>query len=205
MLFSLSACASEDDIQLLVQGNLDEIYLGKVSEEYMELTGSNSAACLESYEQGIQAESKFFCLLYSVENPTESVMDDIAEMYREIYSYAKYTVSAPERLSDGSFSVKVKVYPIDIFKRVESNWDKGLEDFYSKYEYADVDAMSEEEYAAFDADWTYSIIDNVYSNIPSLGYLKGESIAVQVQKIDGFWTVSEEDFAKIDEQIIYYP
>jgi len=205
MLISLSACASEEDIQLLVQGNLDELYLGQFSEEYVELTGSSRDECIKSYERGIEAEAKLFCLLYSVENPTDEVMSDIADMYRDIYSHAKYRVSTPELLRDGSFSVTVKVYPIDIFQRVEKNWEKGMADFYSKYEYADTDAMSEEEYAAFDADWTYSIIDSVYSHIPSLGYMKSVSIPVRVQKIDGFWTVPEEDFAAIDEQIIYYP
>lgn len=205
MLLSLSACASEEDIELLVQGNLDELYLGKFSSDYMELTGSSEAECLESYERGIAAEAKLFTLLYSVENPSDALMDDIAEMYREIYSYAKYSVSKAERQSDGSFSLTVKVYPIDIFRRVEKNWDKYMEDFYSDYGYADVDSMSEIERAAFEAAWADSIIAAVYSCIPSLGYLKGVSIPVRVEKIDGYWTVSEEDFYQIDENIIYYP
>jgi len=207
MLLSLSACsATEDTVAALVQGNLDEVYLGKFSEEYMELVDSSLEECEKDYEMGLYTEAETFCYYFSVEYPDDALMEEIVEMYKDIYALSKYTIGESSKLDSDTYVVQVEIYPIDVLELVDEKWDDGMAAFYEKYANADISTMSDEEYEAFDHDWARAIIALVYDQLPYADYHEPVSIAVQVDKnSDGYWMINGDDFYNIDEQIIYYP
>ncbi len=69
MMLSLCACGTsfEDKVTTLVQGNIDSIYLGVNSEEYVKLVSSSEADLRESYEEGLEAEAEVFAYYFDIE------------------------------------------------------------------------------------------------------------------------------------------
>lgn len=207
LCLALTACGSfGSSVKVLVQGNLDEIYLGQTSEEYLKMVNSDKKSAEKTYLAGLETEAEYFVNYFNIEYPTEELMDQIVEMYKQIYAHSKYTVNEPAKLDDNTYAVKVQISPIDIFQLVIDNFDDGMEEFFIKYEQVDINALSAEEYAQYDLDWANSIIALVYEQLPKLGYLEEQSIAVQVSKnSDGVWMITDNDMANIDIAIIYYP
>ena len=207
MLLSLSACSSmEDDLRLLLQGNLDEVYLGKYDEEYMEMVGSSLEDCIASYNDGIALKAEHFCYSYDIEYPTDSLMDEIEELFKDIYSHSKYQIGEIEKLDKGLYVAQFTVWPIDIIERTDNSLEAGLEDFYAKYAGVDVEAMTDAEYYQYDADWAEAVLNVVYKEMENIGYKDPLKFSVQlIKNINDVWTIDENDFRRIAENIIYYP
>ncbi len=205
----LSACGSSfaDDVTLLVQGNLDELYLCKFDQEYMELVNTTEEDCMDNYLGGLEMEAEVFAYYFNITNPTDEINEQIIELYKQIYSHSKFTVNPASELDENTYAVKVQVSPIDIFQRVVDAEAAGaLDDFYGKYTEAQVNAMSDAEYAAYDAEWANRIIQLCYQELENVDYMEEQSLAIQVSKdSDGFWSITDNDLAAIDELIIYYP
>ncbi len=207
---ALSSLGSKDMTQLvgsLVQGNLDEIYLGRYSDEFMELVGSSQAECEQVYLDGLAQEVDYFLYYWNIESPTEELKSELTELYKEIYSHSRYTVGECSQLDEKTYAVKLDVYPIDIMQQVSDAIDAGGMDwFYEKYADFAPENASQEEYDAWDQDWANGIVDLVRAKLPDIGYTGMESRAIQVvQKEDGHWIMDDGDMSWIDVQMIYYP
>lgn len=205
--FSMAACGSSftKDVATLVQGNIDELYLGQYNEDYIKLVNTTRAECEQDYLDGIKAEAEFFVYYYNIEYTTDELMAEIQEMYKEIYSHSSYIVNEPSKLDDNTYALKVQIKPINIIQLVDEYWDEGMAAFYDKYEDADLEAMTEEEYMQFDSDWAHAILEMFYDQMPNIGYMDEESIAIQVTKgSDDVWKIADSDMGKIDELMIYY-
>lgn len=208
LCFSLAACGGgfETIVKTLVQGNLDEIYLGQFNSDYMKLVNSDEDECEESYRIGLETEAEFFISYFEIEYPTDELVDEIVELYKQIYAHSKYIVNDPAKLDDNTYAVKVQISPIDIVQLVSDNWDDGMESFYEKYANVDIASMSEEDYIQFDAEWAETIISMFYDQLPNLGHMDEQSIAVQITKgSDGKWMIADNDLMAVDAAIIYYP
>lgn len=208
MCLSMAACGSsfEDNVAVLVRGNLNEIYLGQYDEDYMKLVNTTAEDCETNYLSGIEMEAEFFVNYFNIEYPTVELIEEIEELYKDIYSHSKFTVNEPSKLDEDTYAVKLQISPIDIFQLVDDNWDEGMAEFYDKYAESDTSTMTDEEYQAFDADWARAIIDMFYEQMPNLGYKEEQSIAIQITRgEDDVWTISDNDMVSIDELIIYYP
>ena len=203
MCLSMAACGSsfEDNVAVLVRGNLNEIYLGQYDEDYMKLVNTTAEDCEANYLSGIEMEAEFFVNYFNIE-----LIEEIEELYKDIYSHSKFTVNEPSKLDEDTYAVKLQISPIDIVQLVDDNWDEGMAEFYDKYAESDTSTMTDEEYQTFDADWARAIIDMFYEQMPNLGYKEEQSIAIQITRgEDDVWTISDNDMVSIDELIIYYP
>lgn len=210
MLLSLCACGTsfEDKVTALVQGNIDSIYLGVNSEEYVKLVGSTEAELREGYEDGLDAEAEVFAYYFDIEYLDDDLKNEIIDMYKVIYSNSKYVVNPASKLDDNTYAVKLEIFPIDIIDLVTDDvvWEAGLEEWNEKYAEVDIDTMTEEEYMQYDRDWAEAIINMFYEQMPNLNYMDSKTIVIQVVKdTDGAWTISDDDMSTIDELIIYYP
>lgn len=208
MVVSMAACGAsfDESISMLVQGNIDSIYLGRYSEEYLELVNASAEECEQDYLDGIEMEAEYFSYYFDIEYLEDDLKAEIMELYKEIYSHSKYSVSSVSRLDDTTYAVKISVSPIDIVELVSNNFESGMADFYAKYENADIESMSDEEYAQYDRDWADAILAMFYEQLPNLGYKEEQTMALQVVKdSDDMWSISDNDMGSIDTLIIYYP
>lgn len=205
----LTACGSSfaDDVTLLVQGNLDELYLCKFDQEYMELVNTTEEDCMDNYLSGLEMEAEVFAYYFNITEPTEELKAEIVELYKQIYAHSKFTVNPATELDENTYAVKVQVSPIDIFQRVlDAETAGALDDFYGKYTEEQVNAMTDAEYAAYDAEWADRVLQLCYQELENVDYMEEQSLAIQVTKnSDSIWSITDNDLAAIDELIIYYP
>ncbi|MGM9521716.1 MAG: hypothetical protein ACI3VB_04480 [Oscillospiraceae bacterium] len=209
MVTLLSACGSGKVTGAmatsLVQGNLDEIYLGKFDESYLKLVDSTVEEAEQIYISGLETEAEYFADYFTIEYLTDDIKAEIVDLYKDIYAKSKYTVNEASKLDDNTYAVKVQVEPINIFQLVAEDYESYLIPFWEKYADADIDAMTEAEYQAYDADWAEAIIAMCRDKVSEIGYMDEKSVVIQVEKNDdGVWSMSGDDFSNFDEIIIYY-
>lgn len=118
-----SGGVSKFDAKAYVEGLLRETYLGEFDPEYLELVDISEDEARQTYETGISNEVSFFINLYEIEYPEEELYEELTELYKEIYSHAKFEVTDAVKMDDGSFSVQVTVEPIDIVQLADTDWD----------------------------------------------------------------------------------
>ena len=207
LALSLAGCGTlmTDSMKLLVQGNLDVVYLGKFSEEYMELTDSTEAELEANYIDGLDFQADYFAQYFQIDNLTDEIKAQIVELYKEIFSHSRYEVGEASKVDDSTYGVKLTVYPIDVMQRVIDESDAIVDSVNSQF--TDEQLATEEGYAVYDAAWAQAFIDACYDKLASVGYLDPEEMVVQVTQdpADELWTISDNDFQRIDTAIIYYP
>ena len=200
----LAGCGSSFSADGLVKGNLDLIYLNQYTDSYLKSVGLTKEEANQQYEDGIAVEVSSFANYFNIELDTcdESIETEIADLYRRIYSYSKYEVGGVSKNGD-TYLVELTIYPIDIMRTVMSEDVEAFgEDWQARGAAGEFDEMTEEE---FETAWAESIIDMVKARVTTIGYLEPETISVQVAKSDaGLYTISENDFNRIDSLIIDY-
>ena len=208
-----------EEAQALVQGNLDEIYLGKYDESYLDLVGITAEEAEATHLQNILAESEIFSLYWGIvmtENGESfdtldtTVKNEIIDLITEIYTHSKYTVGTPEAQADGSYTVAVTVSPIDVIARASEAYDNGtyapLNEFNAKYTSEVVAGLSDAEYATYSLEYANVIIDLVQAQMDNVGYLADQTITLTVSKdANGAFSADDEGWNAIDAAIIDYP
>ena len=177
-VLSLSACGgglSADDATTYVQGILDENYKGVYDPDFLELIDITENEAEETYLSSLETEADFFASAFLIDDLTDELKAEVVDMYKQVYAKAKYTVDTATEVDDGTFGVKVTVEPLDVFDRVaEALWgdtpDARAEALYSQ----DVDSMTDEEYAAYDAEWCRLVIDLTLEKLPEAEYLEAQ-------------------------------
>lgn len=210
LALSASACGgksagiSKFDAKTYVDGLLRETYLGEFDPEYLELVGIDEDEAQQTYEAGISNEVSFFINLYGIEYPEEELYEELTELYKKIYSHAKFEVTDAVKMDDGSFSVQVTVEPIDIVQLADTDWDKTISAFYEDYPMEVQYAMTTEEYQEMDREYAQLILDLYKDKLDETGNMTAKTVLVSVAKENGSYTISQDDFAKLDELIIDY-
>ncbi len=199
LALSLAGCgtAMSDASVMLVQGNLDEIYLGKYDSGFLELVDSTEAVAEENYLQGLETEAQYFAYYFDIEYLTDELESEIVELYKDIYAHSRYEVGEVAKINDTTYGVSVTVYPVDIMQKVVEQSE------------AAITALNEqtfETYEEYDSAWAEMFITLCRDNLDSIGYLDPVDMVVQVtQNSDGVWTIYESDFNRVDAAIISYP
>lgn len=219
----LFACGGTDTMRTLLNGNLDAIYLGKASQEYLDIINSTPEEEEKDYLEGLERESEFFCYYFDIIDSSlgesyETMRDEtktrIIDMYKQIYDKSKYETEKSIKQADGSYIVNLTIEPIDIMEQVYNDLINGTyapyEEFNEKYKDTNFNAMSDDEFAKFLEEYTdeYAniIIDCVYSHLPNLGYTEAKKIPVRIQRdSDEVYSINQDDWNKIDDYMIYYP
>ena len=206
LALSLAGCGTlmTDSVKTLVQGNMDELYLGKYDEAYLELVDSTAEESEQNYLGGLEYEAEYFAQYFNVENLTDEIKAEIVELYKEIYSHSKYEVGEASKVDETTYGVKVTIYPLDVMQKVLEESDAAIEELNAQF--TEEQLATEEGYAEYDAAWARMFISLCREKLSDVGYLEPEEIVVQVVQdpADGLWTISENDFQRVDSYIIAY-
>lgn len=222
-MLCLSACGSldlgggeEEDVTLLVRGNIDVIYQGKYDPDYLEMVDSTEAEAERDYLDGLAVEAEYFAYYFGIVDPdygeTYDILDadlqnELVELYREIYSHSKYEVQTAVEQEDGSYTVRVLVDPINVIQLAVDAYEdyEPLNEFWAKYADTDFGAMSDEDYLAYTHEYGYLMVQLVRDQMPNLGYMEQKSQSIQVQEVDGVLSMNDDDWGIFDSYVIYYP
>ena len=166
LMLALTACQNvAKDATVYIQGELDATYLGKVSQDYIDVVeGMTEAAAKEKYDYNIEAEAQYLLSYLGVELPTDAVYARAEEVVGEIYSHAKYAVAYAELMKSGDIAAEVTVSPIEIIPLMPEElymdtWtavkqEAGVTD-------EEVALMSDEEYQALDEQYAMVLLDEL--------------------------------------------
>lgn len=211
---SLTACQketgdtkgfTEHDAEIYVDGLMKENYMGEADEAYLELVGTHEEDVEALYENALAQDAEYFFYMHDIDHPTDELREEVQEMYREIYKYTKYEIVSAAKQEDGSFSVKLNVFPIDIAQTVSEMKNSATEEFYEKYPQSDINAMGDEEYEELEEEWTQLIMELYRNAMKEIGNMTEKSISILVeQNSEGLYTINNDDFARLDELIIDY-
>lgn len=220
MLLGMSACkdSGTETATALVQGNLDEIYLGEFSEEYMDMVEITLEEAQQTYLEGIEVEAEYFANYWGIvaadygevyADLNEDLKQDIQDLYKEIYSYSKYEVQEAVKQDDSTYSVKVNIQPIDVMERAVELYENDayapLNAFWEKYATVDFSTMTDDDYVVYTHEYGAIIVQLVREQIPALGYKEEKSMVIQVEDIDDVIQMNGDDLATFDSYVIYYP
>lgn len=213
LCLGLTACGGETstkgftthDAEVYVDGLLKENYLGQGSEDYLELVGIHEDDVEALYDSALSMDAEYFFYMYDIDHPTDELREEVKDLYREIYQYTKYEIVSATEQEDGSFSVKLTVYPIDIAQTVSEAMNDATKKFYEKYPQDKINAMKDSEFEKVDQEWAKLILDLYKDALPEIGNMTEKSIVVQVeQNSDGLYTMNSDDFTRLDALIIDY-
>lgn len=207
-VLSLLGADPTESVRTLVQGNLDEIYLGKYNSDFLELTDTTEEEAEQNYLDGLAVEAQVFAQLCSIDYLTDELEAEVVDMYKEIYSHSKYELGEVQKIDDDTYGVQLTIYPIDIMQQLIDASGAAAEEFnaqYSEEEQALINSDAD-AYAAYDEAWARMTIELCRSLIPNIGYMDPVTMLVQVVRdTDGLWVIDDNDFNEIDLNIIYYP
>ena len=196
--------AETDFANIYVQGILDTIYLGQQSENFLDITKIDMLSQLsDEYENGMKAEANYFSYYFNLDSASTAFENELIDMYKDIYQYAKYQVQASSQIED-TYYVDVVVSPIDVvYKVVEEDLAGYMESFQSSAENGNFDELTEEEYNNL---YVSGIIELVQGHMQNLGYYEDQTITVEVitDIEDGLYYIRGNGLAEIDEVMIKY-
>lgn len=210
MLLALTACQNvAKDATVFIQGEMDATYLGKINQDYIDVTNNMTQAdAQEKYDYNLQVESEYLLSYLAVELPTDAVYQRAEEIVGEIYSHAQYTVADAELLKSGDIAAEVTVSPIEIIPMLS---DELLADIWTAVKQEagvsddQVAAMSDEEYQQLDEQYAMAVLDELEWLIAQLAYGTDQTILLQMKEDeDGYYTLVESGLQKVDEIMIDY-
>lgn len=193
------------DAQVYVDGLIKENYMGKANTAYLELVEINESDVQNLYANALAQDANYFFFMYDIDNPSDELQQEVMDMYREIYQYTKYEIVSATEQEDGSFSVKLNIYPIDIVQTVNEAQNVAVAEFHKKYPQAEVNAMRDEEYQAMAKEWEDLIMGLYKDALKEIGNMTEKSISILIeQNSEGYYAINKDDFARLDALIIDY-
>ena len=130
------------------------------------------------------------------------------ELVKEIYTHAQYTVNRAEKLQSGDFAVEVLVSPIELFHLISA---EDLADIWLEvcgeneiYNQEELDAVTEEEYRAMDAQFAQKVMDLTESLLPQLSHGEEQNVMLQLELEDDVYTLVANSWTNLDDMVIDY-
>lgn len=222
LLLCLTACGVEepDPVLTLVQGNLDEVYLGTYDDVYLELVGTTALACQADRQFNLEREAAYFLEYFGFSDVglPEETRQRIIDLYNALYARAEYTVGPAAQLDEATKAVKVQVAPLDLFQRVLDDTERREELFseirrtyywlnYDSINWADETLYSRSPYYAPCRDaFVNALLTMCEEKLAETEHLAPETVVVQVYWHDyGYWAINNTDWRTVDSLIIEYP
>jgi len=206
MAVCLTGCSVTFDASAFIKGNLDSLYLGTADAEFLDIVSNTEEELKQSHEAALLVETEYFFNFFDIVEDfvPPDMKVEVIEMYRQIYSNAKYEVGEATQTGD-DYLVDVTIYSIDIIQKVLEDFDDFMSAWYDRQEDGDFEDMSVEE---FETQWAREVINFVKARIGNIGHLEPETISVRLvsHSSDGsnFYTISEDDMRRVDTLIITY-
>lgn len=188
------------DASAYVKGGLDVLYLGEVSDDYLELVVDTREDCLAMYEKNIRNEAENFCEMFYVavnDEPDAALL----QLYKDVFAKSRYEVGEAEK-TDGGYAVPVTVYPMDIFRssyEALDMYDRDFTERFSEGEFADVSGSE------LESAYLQGMIDILRDSVQNTGYLDPVTVTLQLSlDKDGVCHIDDAGYAELHNSIIAY-
>lgn len=196
----LCGCGKSFDAAAYVKGGLDVLYLGEVSDEYLELVVDSREECLAMYEENVLNEAVNFGRVFYVDVNSEPD-EALIQLYKDIFAKSKYEVGDVSE-DNGEYTVEVTVYPIDLFRNSYDELDMYDRDFTQRFADGEYEGLTGTELEKL---FLLGMIEILNSGLADCGYLDPVTVELHLESgADGVYTINDEDYAALHKNIIAY-
>lgn len=210
LLLLLTACggALEQQAAAYIQWELDCTYKGRYPQEYLDqVEGMTQESARQQYEDNAQAEAQRLLEYLEVYAPDAQINQRAAQLVKDIYASARYTVGGGSLLSDGSFAVEVTLSPIELFHLLPRDicgqvWDQVCRDNGVDPERAN--ALSQEAWQALDREYAAGMLDRVEALLPQLTYGQDQTVTLRLTRDGSFVSLDAGSWQALDDMVIDY-
>lgn len=208
---TLTACGrlSGRKVSAYVQGELDCTYKGQYSQEYLALAkGMTEEHARQQYEDNARTEAQRLLNYLDVHLPTDGVRERAAQLAKDIYASARYTVGEGAQLRGGDFSVEVTLSPIEVFHLIPEEtyrqvWTEICQAHGTTPELA-IASLSDTEYQALDEEYANRMLDAVEGVLPQLTYGREQRVTLRLQREGESYSLASDEWTALDDMVIDY-
>lgn len=188
----LTGCGSSDDAATYVKGLMDVAY-NKGTEDYVEASGVKEADAKKYMEQSVEAECKIMAAYFGINNPSEEVIAEFKPVVEKMYESLEYEVKAD--------SDKVKISANEVGIGLGEEAQQYLDDYTVK-RYVDGDTTCTDE--TFAKEMAELLLKQMDKGSCATCDMVSDKLEITVTEKDGKFTISDEDLAKLDSELVVY-
>lgn len=221
MFLGLTGCgmSEKQEMTILVQGNIDQIYKGIITEAYLDVIEGTLEECEKNYKESMEIEADYLAYYWGMyeedkgetfEILEEDLQDNIIEFCEEMLQKTKYKAQEAVPQVDGSYTVKLVIEPLDIMQLADEMYSNDtyepLNKFWEKYAELDLETLPEAKYVMYTNEYAEIIMQMLWELLPKAGYMESKNQSVQIEMdTDGKYAINEDDWTRINETLVYYP
>lgn len=188
----LTGCGSSGDAADYVKGLMDVAY-NKGTEVYVRAADVKEADAKEYMAQSVEAECKIMAAYFGIDNPSDAVIEEFKPVVEKMYESLEYEVEA----DDNKVNICSNTVGINPGEEVQQY----LED-YSVKRYVDGDTSCTDE--TFAKGVAEVLLKQMESSSAQIHDKSSDKVEISVTEKDGKFTVSDEDLAKLDSELVVY-
>lgn len=210
------AQVSRHNVQLYVQGVLDETYTGQAAESYRTLVAHSEEDVQAAFQANLEAEyTQRLTLRFELADRfiSRSMKADYLALLDAVYRRVSYTVKTATPLEDGRYCVEVEVTPVTFFADAYSDgYAQLLSDFgetHAKPTQAELaklePAQARKVQERYETAWAKAVYDYLYARLDAV--TTGAAVtklALVSPDGQGLYTLSATDLQDIDDLILAY-
>lgn len=189
----ITSCGPKLDAKAYLQAMLDLSYKGD-SAKYVEMELGTAEDAALVFERGIDAEMAYF---ENRLNMSDGLKNDFRELFKEMYSKAKYTVGDAKKQEDGSYTVEILYERMKLFEQAIALYDKNVEALPEKWAGFE-ESPSQDEMLE---DMAEVLRDALRTSIENVEYDKPGTLTIKISLVDNVYTPDTTDVAELEKAL----
>lgn len=205
MMLSVAGCSlfdGKDKVYSRYLVSLLDINYKNVSKDYMTLTGVSQKDAEAVYVANMDYQAHNLMNYYGVKEVDDgTILSEFYYLAQSIFSNAKYEVTDVIHDKDSdSYTLELTVYPLDTLETTYDTVVSYIEDFNVKVDEGDYNNTNEVDY---ETEFAEGIIEILKGTTEEPGYMDPVVLEIPIKPMDDYYYITDEDFLKIDSQILY--
>lgn len=205
MIFSLAGCGlfdSKAKVYSRYAISLLDINYKNISKDYMTLTGVSQKDAEAVYVANMDYQAHNLMNYYGVKEVDDgTILSEFYYLAQSILKNAKYEVTDVKNDKDGNgYTLELTVYPLDTLETTYDEVVSYIEGFNTRVDEGDYNNTTEVDY---ETEFAEGIIDILEKTAANPGYMDPVVLEIPIQPSDDYYYISDEDFLKIDKNILY--
>ena len=205
MMLSLAGCSlfdSKSKVYSRYVTSLLDINYKNVSKDYMTLTGVSQSDAEAVYVANMDYQAHNLMNYYGVKEVDDgTVLSEFYYLAQSIFSNSKYEVTdvIVDKDTD-SYTIELTIYPLNTLETTYDQVVTYIENFNARVDEGDYNNTTEVEY---ETEFAEGIIEILKTTVDNPGYMDPVVLEIPIQPSSDYYYISDEDFIKIDENILY--
>lgn len=205
MLLSLTGCSLFDSrakVYSRYATSLMDINYKNASKDYMTLTGVSQKDAEAVYVANMDYQAHNLMSYYGVKEVDDgTILSEFYYLAQSIFADAKYEVTdiKHDKGSD-SYTLEITIYPLNTLETTYDDVVAYIENFNARVDDGDYNNTSEVDY---ETEFAQGIINILKGTVDTPGYMDPVVLNIPIQPSDEYYYISDEDFLKIDNAMLY--